>query len=114
MLPSMTRGTCGRGPERRPRGLDLRDGGGIAMMRIALFLLVGLFLLPVRTTPAVAAEVGISYDVEQPRTVRHHHRRAERRPYIGCPDGYSCYPLYGAYGPYGGQAYWAAYTGWYH
>ena len=32
----------------------------------------------------------------------------------GCPDGYSCYPLYGAYGPYGGAAYWGAYTdsGW--
>ncbi len=31
-----------------------------------------------------------------------------------CPDGYSCYPLYGAYGPYGGVAYWGAYTssGW--
>ncbi len=31
-----------------------------------------------------------------------------------CPDGYSCYPLYGAYGPYGGTSYWAAYTdtGW--
>ena len=31
-----------------------------------------------------------------------------------CPDGYSCYPLYGAYGPYGGVAYWGGYTdsGW--
>jgi hypothetical protein len=31
-----------------------------------------------------------------------------------CPDGYSCAPLYGAYGPYGGKAYWGAYTdsGW--
>ncbi len=31
-----------------------------------------------------------------------------------CPDGYSCYPLYGAYGPYGGGAYWASYSygGW--
>lgn len=31
-----------------------------------------------------------------------------------CPDGYSCTPLYGAYGPYGGQGYWGAYTdsGW--
>lgn len=28
-----------------------------------------------------------------------------------CPDGYSCSPLYGAYGPYGGVAYWDAYTG---
>jgi hypothetical protein len=31
-----------------------------------------------------------------------------------CPDGVSCYPLYGAYGPYGGVAYWGSYTdsGW--
>jgi hypothetical protein len=31
-----------------------------------------------------------------------------------CPDGYSCFSLYGAYGPYGGAAYWSAYTssGW--
>ena len=26
-----------------------------------------------------------------------------------CPD-LSCYPLYGAYGPYGGMAYWSAYS----
>src|ERR1700736_2345106 len=33
---------------------------------------------------------------------------------VGCPDGYSCSPLYGPYGPYGGTAYWGAYTsvGW--
>jgi hypothetical protein len=31
-----------------------------------------------------------------------------------CPDRYSCSPLYGAYGPYGGVGYWGAYTdsGW--
>jgi hypothetical protein len=31
-----------------------------------------------------------------------------------CPDGTSCFPLYGAYGPYGGVGYWGAYTdsGW--
>jgi hypothetical protein len=28
----------------------------------------------------------------------------------GCPDGNSCYPLFGAYGPYGGLAYWGAYS----
>jgi len=28
----------------------------------------------------------------------------------GCLDGYSCYPLYGAYGPYGGVRYWGAYS----
>ena len=33
---------------------------------------------------------------------------------IVCPDPYYCYPLYGAYGPYGGIAFWGAYTyaGW--
>ena len=32
----------------------------------------------------------------------------------GCPDEVSCYSLYGAYGPYGGGAYWGAYSpgGW--
>jgi hypothetical protein len=33
---------------------------------------------------------------------------------IICPDRYSCYPLYGAYGPYSGQGFWGGYTysGW--
>jgi hypothetical protein len=33
---------------------------------------------------------------------------------VVCPDGYSCAPLYGAYGPYGGEAYWGGFTftGW--
>lgn len=32
----------------------------------------------------------------------------------GCTAWYYCYPLYGAYGPYGGTSYWGAYTeaGW--
>ncbi len=32
----------------------------------------------------------------------------------GCPTPYACASLYGAYGPYGGTAYWGAYTslGW--
>jgi hypothetical protein len=28
----------------------------------------------------------------------------------GCPDGISCYPLYGHYGPWGGRAYWSEYS----
>ena len=38
---------------------------------------------------------------------------AVRRP--ACPDPYSCSSLYGAYGPYGGPAYWSRFTyaGWY-
>jgi hypothetical protein len=33
---------------------------------------------------------------------------------VACPDGTSCYPLYGAYGPIGGIGYWGAFTssGW--
>ena len=31
-----------------------------------------------------------------------------RRIYV--PGPVSCYPLYGAYGPYGGAAYWGAYS----
>lgn len=32
-----------------------------------------------------------------------------------CPDPYSCNTLFGAYGPYGGRAYWTryVYSGWY-
>src|SRR5262245_66690334 len=33
-----------------------------------------------------------------------------RHKLYGCPDRLSCYPLYGAYGPYGGAAYWGAYS----
>lgn len=29
---------------------------------------------------------------------------------VRCPDRLSCYPLYGAYGPYGGVGYWSAYS----
>ena len=35
--------------------------------------------------------------------------------HAGCPDPYSCSSLYGAYGPFGGRAYWTryVYSGWY-
>jgi len=42
--------------------------------------------------------------------VVHHRYVQDHRRHVGCPDGYSCYPLYGAYGPYGGRAYWSAYS----
>jgi hypothetical protein len=34
--------------------------------------------------------------------------------FYGCTASYYCYPLYGAYGPFGGTPYWGAYTdaGW--
>ena len=50
--------------------------------------------------------------------VKHHARKAVGSTSVmrpACPDPYSCSPLYGAYGPYGGAAYWTRYTyeGWY-
>ena len=34
---------------------------------------------------------------------------------VGCPTRYYCYSLNGAYGPYGGHAYWTRFTygGWF-
>ena len=51
-------------------------------------------------------------------TVKHHARKGVAHTSVvrpACPDPYSCAPLYGAYGPYGGAAYWTRYTyaGWY-
>jgi hypothetical protein len=36
--------------------------------------------------------------------------RHSHRSLYGCPDRVSCFPLYGAYGPYGGTAYWGVYS----
>ena len=50
---------------------------------------------------------------------KHHARRAAAQASVvvrsTCPDPFSCSSLYGAYGPYGGAAYWTRYTyaGWY-
>lgn len=90
-------------PDGRER---LAAWAGTVMKRLALFLIAGLFFVPAPSTPVHAADMG----VERTRVVRHHYSR--ERVYLGCSDRYSCYPLYGAYGPYGGRAYWAAYSGW--
>jgi hypothetical protein len=51
-------------------------------------------------------------------TVKQHARKVVTQTSVvrpACPDPYSCSSLYGAYGPYGGAAYWTRYTyaGWY-
>ena len=61
--------------------------------------------------------------VRQSKNVRHVCEGPKCGPYTPCgarcpticPGGYSCFPLYGAYGPNnGGTAFWGAYTftGW--
>jgi hypothetical protein len=64
------------------------------------------------STAADAAELYGGYRRIQPSTIQPHREAAVG---WGCPDRYSCYPLYGAYRmPYGTPGYWARYTmsGW--
>jgi hypothetical protein len=72
-----------------------------------LLLLGVLFVLAGQYAPVAAAELGVML----PRTTVHTYIKRERWSYVGCP-AYTCSSLYGAYGPYGGRAYWARYTGW--
>jgi hypothetical protein len=64
----------------------------------------------------VACEIGYAADAEiigRQRAARHYRAVGECGWYRcppRCPDRYSCAPLYGAYGPWGGEAYWASYS----
>jgi hypothetical protein len=85
-------------------------------------LIVGIWLLALSgfAAPTFAADA----DVSGPRPSRHVADACPRiwtctgglcdwqhvcRP-VSCPDGFGCYPLYGAYGPYGGEAYWSSFS----
>jgi hypothetical protein len=48
------------------------------------------------------------------RVCKGHHCSIQRVCPPDCPDPYSCHALYGAYGPFGGEAYLGQYTsgGW--
>ena len=66
----------------------------------------------VASTPSItlAADAGLSIGQ---RAVRHYRVVEEcgwRHCRSRCPDRYSCAPLYGAYGPWGGERYWATYS----
>ncbi len=81
------------------------------MILIAVAVAAGLCL------PCGAFADGIPVKRHVKRVVAHpdtcvHSRCFVRRPV--CPDGYACFSLYGAYGPYGGSLYWTRYThaGW--
>jgi hypothetical protein len=87
----------------------------------------GFLVVMVAVTLSSSDWVGSAARADEAPAVRHKRvRQACSGPYCGpyapcgvrcrvvCPDGYSCHPLYGAYGPYGGVGYWGAYsfTGW--
>jgi hypothetical protein len=67
---------------------------------------------------AVAVLFSLSGDASADGMTVKHARKVVAQTSVmrpACPDPYSCSPLYGAYGPYGGAAYLTRYTyaGWY-
>ena len=81
------------------------------------------FLLAFASLSIVASAAELYGEPQGPQQVGVHlHRKAVvaltacgRKCRSVCPDGYSCFPLYGDYGmPYGSPAFWARYTisGW--
>ena len=80
---------------------------------------VGKTICVVAAALAVFFSVSVSVaDSADGMKVKHQARRVAADTSVirpACPDAYSCSPLYGAYGPYGGAAYWTRYTysGWY-
>jgi len=81
--------------------------------------LLGSMLVTAMVAVAAVATVNIprSSAADQSLDIRHGDgtyvrlRSAHHRRFLACPDRYSCSSLYGAYGPYGGRAYWAEYSG---
>jgi hypothetical protein len=65
----------------------------------AFGLAIALILFGFSAYPAFAANKAV------PAAAR---KAAKIRPV--CPEGYGCYPLYGAYGPWGGTAYWSSFS----
>jgi hypothetical protein len=85
--------------------------GGDLMKTTQVFIFFGWLLANgvVSTSEVMAADV--QYD-GRARVVTRSAGYGWR--YTRCPDRYSCSSLYGAYGPYGGAAYWTRYSygGW--
>ena len=88
-------------------------------MRNAMFVMTAVLAIVNFTLEAVA-DGGPA--VRESKKVRHVCEGPRCGPYAPCgvrcpticPGGYSCFPLYGAYGPHGGTGFWGAYTftGW--
>jgi hypothetical protein len=88
--------------------------------RIAVVLMAGLAV----TLTGGAKAADLPYHHYSHHYSHHHHYAARHRTYADCgwrhpchstcPDRFSCAPMYGAYGPFGGVQYWRAYdaAGW--
>lgn len=78
-----------------------------AFMRTLAAAFVAVWVSILWVSAGLTAELAV-----RDRTVVVHKQHKRVLSHYWCPDRYSCSPLYGAYGPYGGQAYWRAYTAW--
>ena len=80
------------------------------VLMIAHFAIVGATYF---TAVALADEVGGSHGKRAHHVYVHRVRHVHFHHWNWCPDKWSCYSLYGAYGPFGGAAYWSKYSwGW--
>jgi hypothetical protein len=88
---------------------------------VGLSSLLGFAALGSASRVAGASELYGGPNGDQPARVHSHHRALVAQPPCGwncrggCPDRYSCAPLYGSYNmPYGTPDYWSRYTygGW--
>jgi hypothetical protein len=82
-----------------------------------MFAAIGLFdvawgaeLAPVSSGPRTVAEVPLAPNCQRIWSCHGELCHWRNVCWHGCTDRYSCSPLYGAYGPYGGPAYWGAYS----
>jgi hypothetical protein len=91
---------------------DLETVQEVAMRRL---LLIAAMTIATASAALLFASRGQAADLN---ANTRHFSRSDCGPYgcqwqrklSRCPDRLSCYPLYGAYGPYGGAAYWGAYS----
>ena len=89
---------------------NLRLPQGIPMKTTQVFIFFGWLLAGGVVSISDVRAADLQYDVRARSAARS--VALQGRNY--CPDRFSCSSLYGAYGPYGGGAYWTRYTygGW--
>jgi hypothetical protein len=88
----------------------LRENGVRMKNSIVAIALTTPFIVSAFPADSLAADA--KFPVAQ-RATRHYRVVEEsgwRRCPPRCPDRYSCAPPYGAYGPWGGESYWATYS----
>jgi hypothetical protein len=91
---------------------DTTELGDKVKKSIVAIVLTAAFVASIPSV-TLAADAGLPVRQHAARHYRVVEECGWRHCRTRCPDRYSCAPLYGAYGPWGGRQYWAAYSyGW--